>query len=98
MISENEEIFNLDDDFCFGFSTVSESELKAYEHTLQQTVTQTAELHAEAEERFDRLYKMIMPLLINLKADPEKAYILWPDRVKKIDAFIKKIQAIKETK
>jgi hypothetical protein len=34
---------------------------------------------------------MIMPLLTNLAKDPDKTYILWPDRSDKIKAFIKKI-------
>lgn len=83
-------------DFDFGFATVGEDELKVQEKVLQDTVTQTAELHAEAQERFDKLYAMIMPLLKNLKSNPEKAYIHWPDRVAKIDAFIEKIETLKE--
>lgn len=83
-------------DFDFGFSTVSEAELKANEHFLQDAVTQTAQLHSDAEERFEKLYKLIMPLLNNLKANPEKDYILWPNRVEKIDEFIEKIDDLRE--
>ena len=39
------------------------------------------------------LRDMIMPLLNNLKANPEQEYIKWPNRQDKIDAFIAKMNA-----
>jgi hypothetical protein len=39
------------------------------------------------------LRDMIMPLLNNLKANPEQEYIKWPNRQEKIDAFIAKMNA-----
>ena len=36
----------------------------------------------------------ITPLLNNLKANPEKEYIKWPDRVEKVEAFETFIQNI----
>ena len=44
----------------------------------------------------EALYKLIMPLLLNLQKDPEKEYILWPDRSKKMTAFIDKVNKIVE--
>jgi hypothetical protein len=38
------------------------------------------------------MYNMILPLLNNLMANPEKEYIHWPDRVKKIESFKKKLK------
>ena len=38
------------------------------------------------------IYNMILPLLNNLMANPEKEYIHWPDRVKKIEAFKAKLK------
>ena len=29
----------------------------------------------------------VIPLLNNLKSNPEKSYILWPDRLAKVEAF-----------
>jgi len=29
----------------------------------------------------------MIPLLNNLKKNPEKEYILWPDRLKKVESF-----------
>jgi len=46
------------------------------------------------DDRADKLRKMIMPLLNNLKKNPEKEMIVWPDRVKKIDDFIKKMNKV----
>tara|TARA_B100000035_G_scaffold98494_1_gene83553 strand:+ start:732 stop:995 length:264 start_codon:yes stop_codon:yes gene_type:complete len=73
-------------DFDFGFTAVDESEL--------QSVQQTAALANDAEqlatttqEKLDRLYNAIQPLLSNLKKNPEKEYILWPNRISRVDAF-----------
>ena len=42
-------------------------------------------------DKVQGLYDMIMPLLNNLKKNPEKDYLKWPNRAKKVDEFIKKI-------
>ena len=76
-----------DDFFDFGFSSVALEELdilKEKERQLQQTSGDAAEL----QERMDRLYKAIQPLLDNLKKDADsKDYIWWPDRAPKIESF-----------
>ena len=38
--------------------------------------------------------ELILPLLYNLKKNPEKEYIHWPNRVAIIDKQIEKIQAV----
>ena len=76
----------MNDDFDFGFTLVDESELEA----VQKATTVAAETSSTAEhlqEKVDKLYNAIQPLLSNLKANPEKEYILWKDRVAKVDAF-----------
>jgi len=82
-----------DDDF--GFSLVSEAELKSYEEKLKQQVEQQTQAISQTEQAYtdklEGLRAMIMPLLLNLTKDPEKEYILWPDRANKIGAFIEKI-------
>ena len=40
------------------------------------------------------LYNAILPLLSNLKQNPEKEYILWPNRLEKIEAFEDHISGI----
>ena len=40
------------------------------------------------------LCKAILPLLHNLKKNPDKDYIKWPNRVKKVEEFEKMIAGI----
>ncbi len=87
------------DDFDFGFSAVSEDELKAAERQIQEQASAVAtELEDKArtyEQKLNDLYKMVMPLLKNLaKDDDSKGYIHWPDRQKKMKAFIAKVDAL----
>ena len=85
----------LDDMDDFGFSLVSEHELKKHEEYLKKKVEEQTQVVAQtANDLTDKLHglrNMIMPLLNNLAKDPEKEYILWPERADKIKAFIKKI-------
>ena len=50
------------------------------------------------DDKAEKIRDMIMPLLNNLKKNPEKDMINWPgkDRVKKIDDFIKKMNEVIE--
>ena len=72
--------------FDFGFTAVDEDELEAV-----QTVTvkqkDTEKTAKELQSKIDDLYNAITPLLNNLKKNPEKEYILWPDRLNKVEAF-----------
>jgi hypothetical protein len=79
---------DFDDDFSFDFGFTSEDELKAGELELQDQIGSTP-------VKLEGLRKMIMPLLLNLKKNPDKDIIKWAgaDRVKNIDAFIKKMDA-----
>ena len=75
-----------DFDFDFGFTAVTEDELEAVQKT---------KVSAEgAQEKLDKLYNAITPLLTNLKKNPEKEYILWPNRLEKVEAFEDHIQKI----
>jgi replicative superfamily II helicase len=82
----------------FGFTAVSEDELKSYEKQLQVQVKETSrELEAiqtTYQNKVEELYKAIMPLLRNLAKNPEKEYILWPNRATKVKEFIDKIESI----
>ena len=86
---------NLNESDDFGFSLVSETELKAYEEVLKERLEQTSTAVVQTEQEYknkiDGLMAMIMPLLNNLSQDPQKEYILWPNRVEKIEAFKKKL-------
>lgn len=82
-----------DDIFDFGFTTVDEDELQAVQ-SVKAEVTQAAETADATQQKLDRLYNAVMPLLANLKKNPEKEYILWPNRTAKIDEFEEKLFAI----
>jgi len=75
--------------FDFGFTVVDESELEAVQQ-LQSVSSDADDYHT----RLDTLYNAIQPLLTNLKANPEKEYILWPNRLDKIEEFETHIQNI----
>lgn len=79
--------------FDFGFTTVDESELNIYQKA-QQSAAESAQAINETQEKIDSLYNAIQPLLNNLKANPEKEYILWPNRLKKIEEFETYLQGI----
>lgn len=86
------------DDFDFGFSAVSEEELKTIERELEARVAsqekQLEQVSKTYEEKLNTLYKMVMPLLKNLAKDADKDYIYWPGRQKKMQDFIKKVETL----
>ena len=51
-------------------------------------------LQKKYKEQMLKLEKMIMPLLYNLRKNPEDIYIKWPNRKEVIDKQIKKIVSI----
>lgn len=83
----------MEDDF--GFSLVSEEELKQHEEMLKKKIEeQTKIVQQTSEELTDKLHglrNMIMPLLQNLAKDEDKSYIYWPTRSEQIKKFIEKI-------
>lgn len=87
------------EDFDFGFSFAEDTSqirvevdrLEAEQQTHQQTIE-------ELNNRVQKLYTAILPLLDNLSRDPDKPSIHWPDRAAKIEAYKKKLQAIVEGK
>jgi hypothetical protein len=75
--------------FDFGFTAVAEDELDV---TKQVDVAEKAAAHHE--DKLNRLYEAIRPLLQNLKKNPEKEYIKWPNRIKKVEEFEAQINRI----
>ena len=73
-------------DFDFGFTAVDENELEAVQSVKSEVSTASANVQ-ELEDKLNRLYNSILPLLTNLKKNPEKEYILWPNRISRVDAF-----------
>lgn len=74
------------DIFDFGFTAVDESELESVQKA-QAEVTNTSAGAQIAEDKLNELYNAILPLLSNLKKNPEKDYIYWPNRTDKVDQF-----------
>ena len=83
----------MSDIFDFGFTAVTEDELEAVR--VSQTSAQDAEqLASTSQAQLEKLYNAIQPLLNNLKANPEKDYIYWPNRLNKVEQFENFIQEI----
>lgn len=76
----------MSDLFDFGFTAVDETELEAVQKATEEASATSANAH-ELEEKLNELYNAILPLLSNLKKNPEKDYIYWPNRVSKVEEF-----------
>ncbi len=76
----------MSDIFDFGFTAVDESELDAVREA-QSVISATTDTASELEDRLNKLYNAVLPLLTNLKMNPEKDYIYWPNRVDKVEQF-----------
>ena len=79
-----------DDIFDFGFTAVDETELEIVQKA-QSDLTDLNHTAEDAQGKLDELYNSVIPLLNNLKKNPEKEYILWPNRTAKIEEFEKKL-------
>ena len=79
--------------FDFGFTFANEDELEVVQQA-QQTVSQNTTAVISTQEKLDKLFNAVQPLLNNLKQNPEKEYILWPNRLEKIEQFEDYIQGI----
>jgi uncharacterized protein Yka (UPF0111/DUF47 family) len=80
-------------DFDFGFTAVDEHELEAVQQA-HKDIEDTSSNVQHLEDKVNNLYNAILPLLSNLKANPEKEYIFWPNRTEKIELFEEKIRSI----
>ena len=79
--------------FDFGFTLVDENELEAVQKA-QETVSSVTASTSETQEKLDAVFNAVQPLLNNLKKNPEKEYILWPNRLEKIEQFEDHIQKL----
>jgi len=82
-----------DNIFDFGFTIVDEDELDAVQEA-QTAANENSTTVSELEKRLDNLFNAVQPLLNNLKQNPQKDYILWPNRLEKIEQFEDHIQNI----
>ena len=74
------------DDLKDLFGQVLKTELEAVKKT-QDTANDAEQLATGTQAKLDKLYNAITPLLNNLKKNPEKEYILWPNRIDKVEQF-----------
>lgn len=74
--------------FDFGFTAVN-----AVDETEFNTQVEDA---ASYKERLDKMYESVLPLLNNLKANPSKDFIYWPNRTDKIEEFEARLKSIKD--
>jgi membrane-anchored protein YejM (alkaline phosphatase superfamily) len=87
----------------FGFTTLTAEEFANYsgltnkndvELTLEQLHDKHNRIVKEYQRKLQEVEGLILPLLNNLKANPEKEYILWKDREKPISDQINRITSI----
>ena len=83
------------DDFDFGFTAVNEEELDVVQKQ-QSRVEFASTKIADTQDTLDKLYNAVVPLLNNLKKNPEKDYILWPNRLAKVEEFEDHLRKIYE--
>lgn len=90
-----------DDDFDFGFSLVSEDELKSRERTLDKEVKGKTSLLKDKEltisettARLENTVALFRKFLDKFRENPSSEYIYWPDRASKIDGIHDKITAV----
>ena len=82
-----------DDLFDFGFTIVDEEELEVVQKA-NETLSLNTTAVISTKEKLDKLFNAVQPLLNNLKQNPEKEYILWPNRLEKIEQFEDHIRKI----
>jgi hypothetical protein len=75
----SDEFWTIED---FGFTAVNENELE-----IAKQASSASSTASENEEKLKKLHNAIKPLLANLKQNPDKEYILWPNRVATIEKF-----------
>ena len=78
-------------DYDFGFSFVSDEEMKAKEAELSKQLVETEK---SSQEKLEQLRDMIMLFLNNMLKDPDKPWIYWPDRQTKVKDFMEKIKKL----
>jgi hypothetical protein len=74
--------------FDFGFTALDELDIEADSESVQLLNSENSSL----QKRLDDVYYAILPLLENLKKNPEKEYIHWPNRIEKINEFKTKLE------
>ena len=72
----------------FGFAAIDEADIP--------TAATQIVAREESDRRLKNMYDAITPLLANLKSNPDKDTILWPNRKESVEKFEKKLLDILE--
>lgn len=72
--------------FDFGFTAVTEDELEVVQEIHSKAEKNAGDID-RLQDKIDALYHAVIPLLNNLKKNPEKDYIHWPNRLQKVEEF-----------
>jgi len=83
-----------DDDFGFSFVDEDFQEVKSQVSELENNSKSDQEKIADLQHRLNVMFKSINPFLENLKKNPEKTTIYWPDRSGKIESFQEKLSSL----
>lgn len=75
----------------FGFIAVTEDEVNSVETEKSEALQEQLNL---LDKRLNAMYDAVLPLLDNLRKNPDADYIYWPDRVPKVDEFQQKLSDI----
>lgn len=89
------EMTDLNNNFDFGFIAVTETELESYKTAQNEKIN----IQSEAEKwefRAREMRRAIEPLLVNLCQEPNKEYLLWPNRAEIVAAFKQRLNKILE--
>jgi hypothetical protein len=84
----------VDEDFGFTFVDEDFQEVKNQVSDLVKESKSDKEIIQDLQQRLQDMLKSIEPFLENLKKNPDKTTIYWPNRVEKIGQFQEKLRKI----
>ena len=83
-----------EDDFGFSFVDEDFEQVKSQVTELENTTKSDKEKIEELTSRLNAMFNSVNPFLENLKKNPEKTTIYWPNRTEKIGAFQDKLKTL----
>lgn len=83
-----------DEDFGFSFVDEDFEEVKSQVTKLETATKSDKETIEDLEKRLKAMHESIDPFLENLKKNPEKTTIYWPNRTEKISQFQQRLRQI----
>lgn len=75
----------------YGFTAVSEEELRQNENELLAKLEADKQAVADTEVKLKAIASLLGPFFTELMKEPEKEYIYWPNRVESLKPFLEKI-------